>query len=136
MTIKVTLYIKSGVLDGEDQTDLWARIDPLETNSKLNKDVKAIQILHYGPRETLAYLASRLPNAYAACSRVFSEMKSRMPCFHPKTIMDFGCGPGTGTWAAKHQWSSLESFIGIDISDDMLQTCKYLSSMSFMCDVD
>jgi ribosomal protein RSM22 (predicted rRNA methylase) len=59
-------------------------------------------------------------------------MHSRMPDFQPKAILDFGCGPGTGMWVSKDQWSSVEKFTGVDISDDMLQACKYFSSRSFI----
>jgi len=43
----------------------------------------------------MAYLASQFPFAYGPVQRVFKEIAARIPDFKPKTILDFGTGPGT-----------------------------------------
>ncbi len=45
--------------------------------------------------EHLAYLVSRMPATFAACSEVFSRLKEMLPDFSPKTMLDVGSGPGT-----------------------------------------
>jgi ribosomal protein RSM22 (predicted rRNA methylase) len=52
-------------------------------------------IIEYGEREVMAYLASQFPFAYGPIQRVFKEMSMRMPDFKPRSILDFGIGPGT-----------------------------------------
>lgn len=52
----------------------------------------------YGPRESLAYLAGAMPSAYAATFNVLHEISHRLSDFKPKTILDFGTGPGTALW--------------------------------------
>jgi hypothetical protein len=51
--------------------------------------------------QTLAYAVARLPSCYAAAHRIFKELAVRYPGFEPKTLLDFGAGPGTATWAAQ-----------------------------------
>lgn len=52
-------------------------------------------------RQALAYAVARLPSCYAAAHRIFKELAVRYPGFEPKTLLDFGAGPGTATWAAQ-----------------------------------
>ena len=47
----------------------------------------------------LAYLACQLPFNYGIISMLLEkEIKEKFPLFKPKTILDFGCGPGTAIW--------------------------------------
>ncbi len=50
--------------------------------------------------EFLAYLATRMPATFGACSAVFQAIRSRLPSFTCKSLLDLGAGPGTATWAA------------------------------------
>lgn len=50
---------------------------------------------------TATYAATRFPGTFAAIVRVFDELKSRLPDFKPKSMLDFGAGPGTAIWAAQ-----------------------------------
>ena len=52
------------------------------------------QVPQYGPREVDAFLAARLPSSYAITERVLREIQTRSPGFNPKSLLDFGCGPG------------------------------------------
>lgn len=52
----------------------------------------------YGEREAVAYVAGALPATYAATFNVLKELKERICNFEPKTMLDFGTGPGTGLW--------------------------------------
>jgi len=46
--------------------------------------------------ELAAYALTRLPATFAALSTVFAELP-----FAPRTLIDFGAGPGTSLWAAQ-----------------------------------
>ena len=47
-----------------------------------------------------AYLAVRLPGTYAACRRVFAEIRRLAPQTPVASVLDLGSGPGTAVWAA------------------------------------
>lgn len=57
----------------------------------------------------LAYLAVRFPATYAVVESVLEELKLRVPMFSPSSIVDYGCGPGTATWAATQSFPSIIS---------------------------
>jgi ribosomal protein RSM22 (predicted rRNA methylase) len=59
----------------------------------------------YGEEEALAYAAARMPACYAAVHRVLSELlQAAPPRWRPASVMDYGAGPGTATWAAQAVW--------------------------------
>jgi SAM-dependent methyltransferase len=62
-------------------------------------------VLAYGPEETMAYGHYFFPSRYAIQRRICSELKKIVPNFQPKTVLDFGCGPGTGYAAAASVWN-------------------------------
>lgn len=80
-----------------------------------------------GRDDALAYALARLPATYAACSRVFDEALDRAPDFAPRTLLDAGCGPGGGSWAAVEAWPSLERVVWFDASAPFLDIAKRLA---------
>lgn len=66
------------------------------------------------PSDILAYLALRAPATYAQIASALLQIQTRVPNWKPKTVLDLGCGPGTGVWAAKTIWPELSDFTGID----------------------
>ncbi len=42
-----------------------------------------------------------MPGCYAAVARVLDELRLRLPDFAPRSMLDFGAGPGTAIWAAR-----------------------------------
>ncbi|KAG2223733.1 hypothetical protein INT45_003457 [Circinella minor] len=82
--------------------------------------------LAYGPRESIAYTAGVLPSTYAATLNVLAELSQRISNFSPKSILDFGTGPGTALWAAQEVYSDLKSYVGVDLSEDMLNIAERL----------
>ena len=40
------------------------------------------------------------PGCYAVAQRVFEELASRLPEYRPRSMLDWGAGPGTAIWAA------------------------------------
>ncbi|MBV2185359.1 MAG: methyltransferase type 11 [Rhizobium sp.] len=55
-----------------------------------------------------AYLATRLPATYAAVRAALAMVEEASPEFEPKTLADFGAGPGTVFWAASDAWPDLD----------------------------
>ena len=51
--------------------------------------------------QVAAYAAARMPGCYAAVARVLDELRLRLPDFTPRSMLDFGAGPGTAIWAAR-----------------------------------
>lgn len=98
--------------------------------------------IDYGEREVMAYLASQFPFAYGPIHRVFNELRTRLPDFRPKTVLDFGTGPGTAILyklcscyhvlihtvllrSANEYWKgSIAQVLAVDISEPMLLTAR------------
>ena len=63
----------------------------------------------YGEDEALSYAVMRFPACYAALQRVLLEVKRAAPRgWRPESILDYGAGPGTATWAAHSIWTTQE----------------------------
>jgi ribosomal protein RSM22 (predicted rRNA methylase) len=78
--------------------------------------------VEYGPKETYAYIASQLPFMFAPLENVFAEIVRRIPGFAPKSMLDFGSGPGTAIIAAQKHWNScLQEIMAVEISQSMLE---------------
>jgi len=54
-----------------------------------------------------AYLAARLPATYAALRSALAAVVALRPDFAPRSLLDFGAGPGTALWAARDCWPDL-----------------------------
>lgn len=66
------------------------------------------------PSDCIAYLGLRFPATYAQIASALSQVAERIPSFQPKTVLELGCGPGTGIWAAKSVWPSINTSTGLD----------------------
>ncbi|MEK7577671.1 MAG: small ribosomal subunit Rsm22 family protein [Patescibacteria group bacterium] len=67
-----------------------------------------------GPKDMLAYLSLRFPATYAQLMGALFQIKERIPNWEPKTMLDLGCGPATGMFAAKEVFPSITTAMGID----------------------
>eukprot|EP01125_Pyxidicula_operculata_P004606 TRINITY_DN1736_c0_g1_i1.p1 TRINITY_DN1736_c0_g1~~TRINITY_DN1736_c0_g1_i1.p1 ORF type:complete len:407 (-),score=71.97 TRINITY_DN1736_c0_g1_i1:668-1762(-) len=101
--------------------------DPILSASKqfvaLNTPVPAPQ---YNERQSLAYVAHRVPGIYSCNYRSFQEIKKRFSEFSPQSMLDFGSGPGTAIWAAKETWPDIKSYMAIEPSKAMTEVSKIL----------
>ncbi|KAG0046662.1 37S ribosomal protein S22 [Gryganskiella cystojenkinii] len=87
--------------------------------------VAPAHILEYGHRESKAYIAAMAPTTYSAIKNVLEEVHKRVPDLRPKTMLDFGTGPGTAIWAANQVWNDQSVHCtGIDSSMAMLETAE------------
>ena len=66
-----------------------------------------------------AYLAARLPATYAAIRATLDAIADVRPEFAPRSLLDFGSGPGTALWAAIDRWPNLDSATLIEASTSM-----------------
>ncbi|KAH9401209.1 Methyltransferase-like protein 17, mitochondrial [Tyrophagus putrescentiae] len=81
----------------------------------------------YSAYECAAYLAARLPANYAALSTVLQELQAEEPAFSPRTLFDFGSGPGTALWAADQLWpGQLTEVMAIDLNERMNELSREL----------
>jgi len=75
----------------------------------------------YIDKEVAAYAANRLPSTYSAAFRVLSELRDVAPDFSPATILDYGAGPGTATWAAWDVWGgAIKKTVAVEPSEAMM----------------
>jgi len=81
-----------------------------------------------GRDDALAYALARLPATYAADAAVFEEAQDRVPGFAPMTLLDAGCGPGGGSWAAVEAWPSIAAVTWFDASDPFLDMAQRLAA--------
>lgn len=64
--------------------------------------------------DCIAYLALRFPATFAQIVSALSQIQERIPSWKPKSVLELGCGPGTGIFAAKSVWPSVATATGLD----------------------
>ncbi|XP_054986741.1 methyltransferase-like protein 17, mitochondrial isoform X2 [Sorex araneus] len=95
--------------------------------SALRKTTYHWQELSYNEGLSLVYMAARMDGGFAAVIRAFHEIQARIPEFQPQTLMDFGSGTGSVTWAAHSTWGqSLREYVCVDSSAAMLDLAEKL----------
>ncbi|PRP84565.1 hypothetical protein PROFUN_05900 [Planoprotostelium fungivorum] len=87
---------------------------------------EAIEPISYTREKALAYAAHRMPGVYGCTYRVFNEVKAFLPDFQPKTMLDFGSGPGTAIWSAREVFSEdcIKKVVAIEPSSGMLDLAE------------
>jgi ribosomal protein RSM22 (predicted rRNA methylase) len=76
--------------------------------------------LHVGDElAAQAYLAARLPATYAAIRAALDAVALVRPDFAPRSLLDFGAGPGTALWAARDCWPDLDTAALVEASAAM-----------------
>lgn len=71
--------------------------------------------------DVLAYLGLRTPATYAQIHSSLLNIKELFPSWEPCSLLDLGCGPGTGSWAAKTIWPSLKTVTNIDQEEQFIK---------------
>jgi len=80
-----------------------------------------------GRDDALAYALARLPATFAANTTVFAELQRLAPAFAPASLLDAGCGPGGGSWAAAEAWPGLARVVWFDASLPFLDMAARLA---------
>ncbi|KAJ2658898.1 37S ribosomal protein S22 [Coemansia sp. RSA 1200] len=83
-------------------------------------------VLEFGRYETDAYVATVVPATYGPIFNVLLELADRLPGFSPASVLDFGCGPAPVLWAAQEIWGPVGRYLGVDVSEEMLQCAESL----------
>ncbi|XP_051778282.1 methyltransferase-like protein 17, mitochondrial isoform X1 [Erpetoichthys calabaricus] len=124
-------HAKSTDLSGKENVDKDQPnlpLDELHFEEKIHRKVltdlkKAVyhwKPVRYNEELSLIYAAARLDGGYAAVSRALHEIKKRVPDFAPQTLLDFGSGTGTVTWAVHSKWgSTMKEYVCVDSSAAM-----------------
>uniref|UniRef100_A0A8C3SBQ1 Ribosome assembly protein METTL17, mitochondrial n=1 Tax=Chelydra serpentina TaxID=8475 RepID=A0A8C3SBQ1_CHESE len=95
--------------------------------NRLRKTTYHWEALRYTDELSLVYMAARLDGGFAAVSRAFHEIQKRVPAFAPRTLLDFGSGTGSVSWAAHGAWGqTLQEYLCVDSSAPMLALAQRL----------
>merc|ERR1719270_390139 len=65
------------------------------------------------------FVGTKAAYDYACLKTILSEIKRREKKFHPKTLLDFGSGLGTVTWAVKDTFGDMYEVFNVDSSRHM-----------------
>lgn len=83
-----------------------------------------------------AYLAARLPATYAAVRTALNAVAELRPDFTPRSLLDFGAGPGTALWAARDCWPDLDAATLVEASASMRKFGEDFAGESGVARVD
>ncbi|HVT53058.1 MAG TPA: small ribosomal subunit Rsm22 family protein, partial [Dongiaceae bacterium] len=84
-------------LDGVPRADLALAQDAL--SQRYRNEVRDGRAHLADDVAARAYLAARLPATYAAIRAALDAIAERRRDFAPRSLLDFGAGPGTALWA-------------------------------------
>ncbi|XP_068197341.1 ribosome assembly protein METTL17, mitochondrial isoform X2 [Antennarius striatus] len=88
--------------------------------SELRRTTYHWTMMKYDEELGVVYMAARLAGGYAAVKRALNEIKKKDPSFAPQTLLDFGSGLGTVTWASHSYWGdTLKEMVCVDSSGQM-----------------
>lgn len=83
--------------------------------------------ISYDDLKAHVYVGARLAPTYAALKYVMNDIKLSDPMFRPKTLFDFGSGPGTTMFAANEIWpNSISEHFNVDVSQAMNDLSTFL----------
>jgi len=74
-----------------------------------------------------AYLISRLPATYAVISRVFMELKKRIPALRVESMLDLGSGPGTAMFVVAEHFPELNKVVLVEDVPEWIAIGKQLA---------
>ncbi|XP_018425524.1 PREDICTED: methyltransferase-like protein 17, mitochondrial [Nanorana parkeri] len=113
---------KARLPDSEENTPAYKGKIKSQVLNALRKQTYNWQPLSYTEQTATVYLAARFDGGYAAVTRALQEIRQRVPDFTPQTLLDFGSGVGSVSWAAHSIWgTSLKEYMCVDSSESMNQ---------------
>ena len=99
-------------LHGLARDDIAVRAAQISKTYRNSGNSRAIA----APADALAYALVRMPATYAAVAACLNALVEVKPDFAPDSLLDVGAGPGTASWAAAENFSSLKAFMLLDIN--------------------
>lgn len=77
--------------------------------------------------DVTAYVTARMPATYAAIAVAFAELQANAADLCPGSVLDAGCGPGTGLFAALDAFPTIERATGVDHNSGFLAAAQRLA---------
>ena len=81
----------------------------------------------YSQNVVVSYLLKRVPRTFAVSARVLVELQYRYPKFKPTSMIDFGSGLSSGSYAFADVFGDSKEIYNIDPSTKMLKLSKFLT---------
>ncbi|WP_024508263.1 small ribosomal subunit Rsm22 family protein [Bradyrhizobium sp. ARR65] len=110
--LKAALDVK---LEGLSRSDAAARASAISRTYRDGGGSGTIRT----EADALAYALARMPATYAAVVASLNALSEIRPDFSPRTLLDIGAGPGTGSFAAAEVFASLERFVLLDRNETL-----------------
>lgn len=76
----------------------------------------------FNRKEAIAYLLTRMPATFAVLQKIFSELPP------VSSMIDLGCGTGSGLWAAMDRFPEIEKIICLERDQEILSLARELAS--------
>jgi ribosomal protein RSM22 (predicted rRNA methylase) len=121
-------------LEGVSARDLAAASDAL--SQRYRAELRDGRLHVSDDLAARAYLAARLPATYAAIRAALDAVVGLRPEFAPRSLLDFGAGPGTALWAARDCWSDLGAATLIEASAPMRKFGEGFAAASGVAEID
>lgn len=94
---------------------------------KLGDKIRHWHYYDYDEFASTLYMGVRLAPNYACLKSVLDEIHDLHPDYRPQSVLDFGSGMGTTTWAVNETWpNEVKEFLNVDISEEQKQLCEFL----------
>lgn len=104
----------------EEQITYINKVVEAQSKKRAKQQIYAWKPVDYDAFKGLQYLLGRSAAEYAVLTRIFEEIKKRDLDFKPRSLIDFGSGVGTGTWASANLWKDhIFEYVSVDASADM-----------------
>ncbi|XP_067325903.1 ribosome assembly protein METTL17, mitochondrial isoform X1 [Anolis sagrei] len=115
----------------KDALDSLSEVDEKKLQKKVMNIIRKTtyhwEKLDYTEELSFLYMAARMDGVFAAVYRALHEIQKRVPDFQPRTLLDFGSGTGTVSWAAHSIWGeTINEYMNIDSSAAMLDLAEKL----------
>jgi ribosomal protein RSM22 (predicted rRNA methylase) len=121
-------------LEGVPPRDLAAAADAL--SKRYRAELRDGRLHVSDDLAARAYLAARLPATYAAIRAALDAVAAVRPEFSPRSLLDFGAGPGTVLWAARDGWPDLAAATLIEASPAMRKFGAEFAPQSGAAEID
>lgn len=89
---------------------------------------KQLKIIDYDRPLVIGFLQRKFVNNYYVYKRIMNEFQIRDPDFKPETMLDFGAGLGSASWAGFHQYGKkLQRVAAVEPNSHMRELGRFMS---------
>lgn len=83
--------------------------------------------VEYNQNAVLSYLLNRVPRTFATAVRIMIEIKYKYPNFKPTSMIDFGSGLSSGSYAFADVFQQTKNLYNIEPNEKMFKLSKFLT---------